>query len=360
MYSGSISRAETAKLLTASDIAAEIKSEMPINDSSTTFIIRRKLVAFKFLCTANPSLALSITNIGSVFIRSILRRIWLIMINGSLIVSEVPERFQTKLAKIITGQFEGKLETEQLPYYIEAGNDLSQLAPTLMILETCVDVDRLPDLLRYLPQLDETKLRLVITRMINRFYHMKIQNPSYWRHCMYCEYLDFFRRFITRPDILSFGQIETLQALTDNEFLGIAGVDCWRMLLYRCNQRTITRILGLPLTSSLEIIKIALEILRTIGIEAYYRQLYRHFSVSLPKVRNVTDLCFVDFWEYHPDDLIVIDNYMFTGPEYNSLLTSMQNPYTRQPIPEAALQEIRLKIPQPTETPKELCIRFTS
>lgn len=357
MYCGSIDRAVTAKLITISDIATEIKNKIsPEDEIYRTFMTRRKLVAFKYICNVNPKLALQISNTVD---RSLYRTIWLLITTDSVFIEFEDSSTVNTIAKVITGCCD-KIETEQLSYYIEAGNDLTDIRPNLMILETCVDVDRIIDLLRYLPIINTSQTKIVLIRMITRFCKMKDDHPLYFQKCIYDDYLDFFRRFIVKPEMLSYSMIQLIQSATDDKFLDMTLENKYQLLSYRCNARTITRILGIDIGSSISDIELAVSSLKELGIDEYYRQLHHKFDEQLKglDIRNTTDLHFANFYEYHPDDIILSVGYMFTGPEYNNLLSTRINPYTRQPLPDTILKQIRLTIPQPSETMKELCQKY--
>ena len=282
------------------------------------------------------------------------------MLTPDILVKETINSRDLRIAELITGHCKDKIETEELPYYIEAGNDISQLPLNLMLLETCVDVDRISDLLLLIPQSDKTYVNIVIDRMIKRFGQLKPIYPEYWRTFIYYEYVDFFRRFISKPSILNFDRVSQLQVITEGQFIGVPDISCWRLLIYRCNQHTLNRMLGLPMSSNLYYIELAIAELQSVGIEAYYNKLHKQNQQRLAKIKSINhkDLYHTDFYEYHPEDLVMTDGYIFAGPEFSSLLTSESNPYTRQPLTESFLDMIKSKIPQPKETPKELCVKY--
>lgn len=348
MYSGSISLAISAEILKVDDIIDQLSTD---SGTDSAFINRRKLVAFKYLCQTNLKLASNSINNDQ-----IRYRIWLLAKECSVLGFE----FETKLAKIIWGSYSGTVETELLPYYVEAGGVLPNMSMgyhTQMVLETCVDVDRIPDVIRNFQLLNDTQKRTVVTRMLHRFERMKSEWHQYWIKCMYSMYMDFFRRLIPMPGILSFEHIQLIQSLTDDRFLP-PGIDRCQLLLYRCNQRTITRILGLPIDSDLETINTSIAELRRLGVGKYHKTVSKQFRERLGPSINQQTLLFTDFCEYHSEDVLVIQGYTFVGPEFNDLLFRMNNPYTRQPLSETDLTRIRLKIPQPRETMKELCLMY--
>jgi len=350
MYSGSFNLAISSDLLTVDSLAKELSEEVETDN----FVNRRRLIAFKWLCQLDSESAKHLIKDDQ-----IRDRIWQLSKNNVLNDSS----FETKLARIIWGSYRGEIETELIPYYIEADNVLTTrlIIPDvklMMILESCVDVDRINDILVYFSNLNVINKRIIIIRMIARFEHVKIVWRRYWESCMYVTYIEFFRRFICEPDILNFIQIKRLQEITDGNFVNIPAVDEYQMLLYRCNQRTITRILGISINSNLKCIQHAINTLRSKGIEQYYHELHNYLNSMLPTTINTQNLLFNNLYEYHPEDVQMIHGYMFTGPEFCNLLNTRINPYTRQSLSEDDIIKITLKIPQPPETMKELCLKY--
>lgn len=350
MYSGSFRLAISSDLLSVDVLTKELNAKI----GTDTFMNRRKLVAFKWLCQQDSEYAKTLIKKDE-----IRDRIWKLSTNINLNDCS----FETKLAQIIWGSYRGQIETELLPYYIEAGNTLTthiriSEVKLMMILESCVDVDRIDDIFTYFSSLQLINKRLIIIRMIMRFEHLKTLWPEYWKKCMYFRYIGFFRRFMREPDILNFIQIQRLQSITGGKFVNIPKIDKYQMLLYRCNQRTITRILGISTDSNLSDIEHAIDKLRSGGVEQYYDELHAYLKTMLPVSVNTQNLLFNNLYEYHPDDIEVIQGYLFAGPEFCNLLDTRINPYTRQPLSQKDIIKISMKIPQPSETMKELCLKY--
>jgi len=350
MYLGSFRLAISSDLLSLDVVTKELNAEI----GADSFVNRRKLVAFKWLCQQDSEYAKSL--IKDDRIRD---RIWKLSTDNNLDDCS----FETKMARIIWGSYQGKIETELLPYYVEADNTLTThiIIPEvklMMILESCVDVDRIDDILTYFLDLTLINKRLVIDRMITRFEHLKTRWPQYWEKCMYFQYIEFFRKFMREPDILNYIQIKRLQTITGGKFVNIPEIDEYQMLLYRCNQRTITRMLGISAGSNLSHIKYAIDKLRSNGVDQYYEELHNYLKTMLPVAVNTRNLLFNSLYEYHPDDIQLIQGYLFSGPEFCNLLDTEINPYTRQPLSREDIIKINMKIPQPSETMKELCLKY--